>query len=138
MNDILIILHLLGFGAGAATSIGNFAVLNLIQAAPGDAPVLGKVPPVLARVGQVGLATLWITGLIMVWSIYGGPAVLDWAFWAKIACVVSLTGVVIVLDLTIRKVRSGDRTAAASLPLLGRIAAALLFLVVVFAVMAFH
>lgn len=138
MNDILLILHFFGFGAGMAASVGNFTILQLIQAAPGDAPVLGRVPPVLARVGQVGLAILWITGLIMVWSIYGGPQLLAWPFWAKIVCVVGLTAVAAYLDLTVKKVRAGDRSAAAMLPLFGRIAAGLLFLIVVFAVLAFH
>lgn len=138
VNDILLILHFFAFGAGMAAAVGNFTILQLIQAAPGDAPVLGRVPPVLARVGQVGLAVLWITGLIMVWSIYGGPQLLSWAFWAKIACVVGLTAVAAYVDLTAKKVRAGDRNAAAMLPLFGRISAGLLFLVVVFAVLAFH
>jgi len=138
VNDILLILHLLGFGAGFATSVGNFTIMQLIQASPGDAPILTKVPPRLARVGQVGLAVLWVTGLIMVWSIYGGPQLLSWAFWVKLACVVALTGVAIFLDLTLRRVRAGDRAAAANLPLFGRIAGILLLLIVIFAVLAFH
>jgi hypothetical protein len=138
MNEILLILHFFGFGAGMAASVGNFTVMQLIQASPGDAPVLSKVPPVLARAGQVGLGLLWLTGLIMVWSIYGGPGGLDWAFWVKIVCVVLLTAVVVYLDLTIRKVRAGDTAAAAQLPLFGRVAAGLLVLIVIFAVIAFH
>jgi hypothetical protein len=138
MNYILLILHFLGFGAGMAASVGNFSIQQLMAASPGDRPALAKVPPVLARVGQVGLALLWVTGLIMVWSIWGGPGALGWAFWLKIACVVLLTAVVVYLDLQIRKVKQGDTSAAVVLPLFGRIAAALLFLVVVFAVVAFH
>lgn len=138
MNEILLILHFFGLGAGFASSIGNFTVMQLIQASPGDAPVLGKVPPVLARVGQVGLGLLWVTGLIMVWSRYGGPGNLDWAFWLKIVCVILLTGLAIFLDLTVRRVRAGDMAAAAQLPLFGRIGAGLLVLIVIFAVIAFH
>lgn len=138
MNEILLILHFFGFGAGVAASVGNFTIMQLIQASPGDAPVLGKVPPALARVGQVGLALLWITGVIMVWSVWGGPGNLDWAFWVKLVCVVLLTGMAIYLDMTIRKVRAGDAAAAARLPLFGWIAAGLLVLIVVFAVIAFN
>ncbi|MCR4283002.1 MAG: hypothetical protein NUV72_08265 [Bauldia sp.] len=138
MNEILLILHFFGLGAGFASSIGNFTVMQLIQASPGDAPVLGKVPPVLARVGQVGLGLLWVTGLIMVWSRYGGPGNLDWAFWLKIVCVILLTGLAIFLDLTVKRVRAGDMAAAAQLPLFGRIGAGLLVLIVIFAVIAFH
>jgi hypothetical protein len=137
MNEILLILHFFGLGAGFASSIGNFTVVQLIQAAPGDAPVLGKVQPVLARVGQVGLGTLWVTGLILVWSKYGGPQNLDWAFWLKIVCVVLLTALAVYLNMTVQKVRAGDRAAAAMLPLFGRIAGGLLVLIVIFAVIAF-
>jgi hypothetical protein len=138
MNEILLILHFFGLGAGFASSIGNFTVMQLIQASPGDRPVLSKVPPVLARVGQVGLGLLWLTGLVLIWTKYGGPGNLDWAFWIKIACVVALTAIVVYLDLTIKKVQAGDVAAAAQLPLFGRAAAGLLVLVVVFAVIAFN
>ena len=138
MNEILLILHFLGFGAGMASSVGNFTIMQLIQSSPGDAPVLTKVPPLLARIGQVGLGVLWITGIIMVWSVWGGPENLDWAFWVKFACVVLLTGVAVYLDLTVKKVRAGNVAAAAQLPLFGRIAAGLLLLIVIFAVIAFH
>ena len=138
MNEILLILHFFGLGAGFAASIGNFTVMQLIQASPGDAPVLSKVPPVLARAGQVGLGLLWLTGLILVWTKYGGPGNLDWAFWIKIACVVALTAIAVYLDLTIKKVRAGDTAAAAQLPIFGRVAAGLLALIVIFAVLAFH
>ena len=138
MNEILLILHFFGLGAGFAASIGNFTVMQLIQSSPGDRPVLSKVPPVLARVGQVGLGLLWITGIIMVWSVWGGPGNLGWAFWVKLLCVVILTGIAIYLDMTIRRVRAGDMAAAAQLPLFGRIGGALLGLIVIFAVIAFH
>ena len=138
MNEILLILHFLGFGAGMAASVGNFTIMQLIQVSPGDAPVLTRVPPMLARVSQVGLGVLWITGIIMVWSVWGGPENLDWAFWVKVACVVLLTAVAVYLDLTAKKVRAGNVAAAAQLPLFGRIAAGLLLLIVIFAVIAFH
>jgi uncharacterized membrane protein len=138
MNEILLILHFLGFGAGMATSVGNFTIMQLIQSSPGDAPVLTKVPPLLARIGQVGLGVLWITGIIMVWSVWGGPESLPWAFWVKFACVVLLTAVAIYLDLTVKKVRAGNVAAAAQLPLFGRVAAGVLLLIVIFAVIAFH
>jgi uncharacterized membrane protein len=128
----------LAFGAGMASSVGNFTIMQIAQASPGDAPALRKVPPVLARVGQTGLIVLWITGLILVWSKFGGVEGLDWAFWAKLACVMALTALVAFMEMTMKKVRAGDSAAAAQLPLFGRIAAGLLLLIVIFAVVAFH
>ncbi len=66
MNEILLILHLFGFGAGMASSVGNFTIMQMIRAAPGDGMVLAKLSPVLGRVGQVGLGLLWLTGIILV------------------------------------------------------------------------
>jgi hypothetical protein len=138
MNDILFMLHLFGFGAAFASGVGNAVILQLVAAAPGDAPVLGKVPPRLARIGQIGLGFLWVTGVIMVWTKEGGPENLPWPFWVKFACVVAITVVVIMLSLLIRRMQNGDATARAQVPIYGRISGALLALIVIFAVLAFH
>ena len=137
MNEILLILHLFGFGAAIGASIGNFTILRLVSAAPGDAPVLGKVPPMLARVGQGGLGLLWLTGLIMVWSVYGGPSNLPGFFWVKFICVLGVTTGVVLLGLTLREIQGGNRAAAARLPLYGAVTTGLLVLVVIFAVVSF-
>ena len=137
MNQILIMLHFFGLGAGFAASIGNFTVLQLVRASPGDAPTLGKVTARLTRVGQTGLATLWLTGLLLVWTKYGGPAGVPGLFWAKLACVVVVTAGVVMLDLTLKRVRNGDAAAAARLPLFGATTSAFLVLTVIFAVLAF-
>jgi len=137
MNEILLMLHFFGLAAGFSAAIGNTVIMRLVAASPADAPVLGKVPPILARVGQVGLAVLWITGLILVWSKYGGPANLDWRFWVKFILVIGVTAGVVMFDLTLKKVRSGDQAAAARLPMYGGITGAMLVLVVIFAVLAF-
>lgn len=137
MNEILLILHLFGFAAAVGASIGNFTIMRLVGAAPGDAPVLGKVPPILSRVGQVGLGLLWLTGLIMVWSVFGGPQNLPATFWWKFACVLAVTAGVVLLGLTLKQVQSGNRAAAARLPILGMATTGFLVLVVIFAVFAF-
>jgi hypothetical protein len=138
MNAIFIMLHLFGFAAGFASSIGNIVILRLVAASPADGPVLRRVSPVLARIGQVGLALLWLTGLIMVWSIHGGPGNLDWAFWVKLALVIGVTVGMVLLDLTLKAVRAGNQDAAVRLPIYGGATSAMLILVVVFAVLAFH
>lgn len=137
MNATLLILHFFGLAAGFSASIGNFVVTRLVRSAPADAPVLGKVPPVLARIGKTGLALLWVTGIIMVWTIYGGPADLPAAFWIKMVFVVLATILVGVIDMTTRAVRAGDQAARARLPMLGAGTAVMVALAVVFAVIAF-
>jgi hypothetical protein len=143
MNTILLILHLLGLGAGFAVSIGNNLVMMLAaKAPPPEAAGLRRFPPIMARIGDVGLALLWITGLILLWTKYGGIAGVaalpnPEAFWAKIICVVLLTALVGMIHMTVAKIQRGDMSVAARMPIFGRIGAVLLLLIVIFAVMAF-
>jgi hypothetical protein len=136
MNAIMLMLHFFGLAAGFATGIGNAVVMQLSASSPADAPVLGKVPLVLARIGQVGLAVLWITGIILVW-IHGGPGAMPPMFWVKLALVVVFTVIVILMDMTGRRIAAGDKAAAARMPLYGRAGGAVAVLIVIFAVLAF-
>ena len=138
MNGILLILHLLGFGAAMSSSVGGFVILRLSRAAPADMAVLGKVPPVLIRVGQTGLGLLWLTGIIMVWTKFGGPENLPGLFWLKFICVLIVTVGVVMVSLTIKAIQSGDRAKVVRLPLYGAVNGAFLLLVVIFAVYAFN
>ena len=142
MNTILLVLHFLGFGAGFAVSVGNNLVMTLAaKAPPQEAAGLRRFPPVMSRVGDVGLALLWITGIVLLWTKYGGVdgiGALPWAFWAKIICVLLLTALVGLIHMTVAKINRGDMSGAARMPLIGRAGAVLLLLIVIFAVMAFE
>jgi uncharacterized membrane protein len=138
VNQILLILHLFGFGAGVAASIGNIVVTRLVAVSAGDAPVLNRIRPVMARVGHVGLALLWLTGAALIWSKWGGPSAVPALFWWKLALVVVLTGLIGYIDLTMRAVRQGNLTAAVRLPMLGMAGTVLLVLIVTIAVFAFN
>lgn len=137
MNEILLILHFFGLAAAAGASIANTVVLRQVMAAPGDAPVLGKVQLPLSRAGQVGLGLLWLTGLTMVWSRFGGPENLPWTFWIKFLCVLGVTGGVVMLDILAKRARAGDQGARGQLPIYGAATGSLLVLVVIFAVVTF-
>jgi len=141
MNTILLILHLLGFGAGFAVSVGNNVVMMLAaKAPPQEAAGLRRFPPFMTRVGDVGLALLWITGVALLWTKYGGAdgiAALPWPFWAKIICVILLTALVGLIHMTVARIQRGDMSVAARMPIFGRVGAVLLLLIVIFAVMAF-
>ncbi len=90
----------------------------------------------LLRSGQVGLGLLWLTGIIMVWTMFGGPGNLPPTFWIKFVLVLAVTAMVALLSITVRRVQGGDRSAAARLPLYGGVSGALLLLTVIFAVVA--
>lgn len=141
MNTILLILHFLGLGAGFAVSVGNNVVMMLAaKAPPQEAAGLRRFPPFMTRVGDIAIALLWITGIALLWTKYGGAdgiAALPWAFWAKITCVVLLTALVGMIHMTLARIRRGDMSVAARMPIFGRVGAVLLLLIVIFAVMAF-
>lgn len=138
MNAFIYLLHILGLVIGVGSTVGNFAVIYVIRSSPGDAATLRKLQVPLARIGQTGLALLWVTGLILVWSVYGGPGNLPALFWWKFVCVLIVTGLVVALDLTAKQVRMGNTALAARLPTLGGVNAIFLLLVIIFAVFAFY
>jgi hypothetical protein len=71
--QILLILHFLGLAMGFSTNFASFVMLGLIaKAAPQERAVLGRFPPIMSRVGEIGLALLWATGLLLVWAQWGG------------------------------------------------------------------
>ena len=138
MQDILLILHFLGLGGGAASVIAGPLLRWQIAAVPGDAPALAKLQPIFSRVGQVGLAILLITGPWMLFTTHGGGAGLPWTFWVKLLCVVAVAAGVIMLDLSGRQARAGNTVARARLPMIGAITTVFLLLVIIFAVLTFH
>lgn len=141
MNTVLLILHFLGLGAGFAASIGNNLVIMLVAKAPPDeAAGLRRFPMAMLPISDIGLVFLWITGIIMLWTKYGGVdgfGALPWSFWAKIVCVVLLTGMIGMVHMAVGRMKRGDMSVAGRLPVYGRIGAVLLLLIVIFAVMAF-
>jgi len=138
MNEVLLILHFIGLGMGSTAAIGNFIIMTLIQKSPMDAPILGRFPPIAAKVGGTGLVILWITGPIMIYTKFdGGWEAMPWSFWAKIAFVVLLTIMVGLLDMTLSQIRKGNLAVAARLPIYGRIASISLLVIIIFAVITF-
>jgi hypothetical protein len=137
VNEILLMLHFFGLGAGFAAAVGNPIVMRAVAASPADAPALGKVQPMLARAGQVGLGLLWFSGLILVWSKWGGVGAMPWMFWVKILAVIGVTAAVVMLARLAPRARAGDAGARALLPMVGAASGVCLALVVIFAVLAF-
>ena len=135
---VLLFLHFLGLALGFTVGFSNIVMSRLIAvAAPADKAVLGRFPPAVSQLGRVGLALLWITGLAMVYTRFGGIRYLPWTFQAKLTAVVLLTLTTEYIHLLQRRVRNGDLAAAARIEAPGK--ASLLFglLAVLFAVLTF-
>jgi len=141
LNNILFILHLLGLAMGLSASFSNMVMAALIaKAAPGEKQVLGRFPPAMMRVGASGLALLWITGLSMLFTRWGGFANLGnmpWTFHLKLALVVILSGIIGYIQTLVRRMQNGDVAAGATIPIVGRIAFLLVLAIVTCAVFTF-
>lgn len=141
LNNILFILHLLGLAMGLSASFGNMVMAGLIaKAAPGEKPVLGRFPPAISRVGASGLALLWITGLTMLFTRWGGFANLGnmpWTFHLKLTLVVILSGLIGYIQTLLKRMQKGDAAAAATIPTVGRVAFILVLAIVTCAVFTF-
>jgi hypothetical protein len=139
LTQLLLVLHFLGLAMGLSASIANFVMMGVIaKAAPAERPVLGRFLPAMSRVGRVGLVLLWLTGLTLLYTRWGGFGFVPWQFHVKLTAVVVLTVIVGYMHLLERKIRTGDTSAAARMPTLGRIGSAFALVAIIFAVLAFN
>lgn len=139
MNAVLLVLHFFGLGACFVDGFGGFLLQTVINKSPAaDAAALSRAQRPLALFGDAGLALLWVTGLILVYSRWHGFAFLPSLFWWKLAAVVAMTGMVGVVHMTRAGARRGDVVAIGRLPIFGRLATTFLLIALVLAVAAFH
>lgn len=138
MNEALLFLHffglILGSGPGAAM---NVIVRRAATAPPEQAQALRALGPVLANVSAIGIAILWITGLLLVWTKWDGFGNLPSYFWIKLLFVVLVTIFAGLTHMTYGQVRRGDTAAAARLAIFGPATGVSALLAVLFAVIAF-
>lgn len=138
INQALIALHFIGLALGFSVSIANGAMGALIaRSTPDERMVLGRFPPMMSRIGKIGLALLWITGGILVETRWGGFATLPWQFDVKLTAVVLLTIAVIYIHIQEARIRRGDASAAARIQTAGKIAALFALTATIFAVLTF-
>lgn len=139
--NLLLILHFFGLAMGLAVPFSNMVMMGLMsKASAPDQSVLARFPPAMSRVGDIGLALLWISGLGMLFYRYGGfegLAGLGWTLHVKLTAVVILSGLVGYMHTLMRKARNGDAAAAAMMPKVGRAMFLMAVTAVVFAVATF-
>ena len=138
MNQVLLFLHFFGLMLGATGGYGSALIMRQARTAgPEAAGTLRGLGPMLANVAATGVAVMWVTGVILVWTRWGGPGNLPKLFWLKFAFVLALTAITVVIHMTYAEVRRGNVTAAARLPKLGPMAGASALLAVLTAVFTF-
>ena len=139
MNAALLFLHLVGLMLGAAGGFASAVIMRRALVLPADeARAVRGLGPILANVSLTGLVVMWVTGLFLVWSKWGGIASLPDMFWVKAIFILSLTAVVGLIHMTYSEIRKGNPAAAAKLPKFGPMAGVSALLAVLFAVLAFN
>jgi hypothetical protein len=139
MNEALLFLHFVGLMLGAAGGFASAIVMRRALVLPVDeAKVLRGLGPTLAKVSASGVAVLWVTGLIMVWTKWDGFGSLPQMFWVKAVFILSLTVMTALIQMTYAEIRKGNVASAARLPKLGPMAGVSALLAALFAVLAFN
>jgi len=138
----LLVLHFLGLAMGLSVSFSNMVMGAIIaKAQPAEKPVLGRFPPMMSRVGNIGLAFLWLSGLGLLqikWGGFANMGSLPWQFHAKLLLVVILSGLVGFLQAQARKLTPGDTAGMARLQMFGKVAFVTAVTIVILAVWAFE
>ena len=143
LNQVLLILHFLGLAMGLSVPFSMIVMSRLItKASPAEVTVLLRFPPMISRVGSIGLALLWVTGLSMLFNKWGGFAGIrnmPWpaGFQVKLTLVIILSGMVGFLQMLERRLAKGDRSAFSTMQKLGPVTFLLAITIIVFAVLAF-
>jgi hypothetical protein len=139
MNETLLFLHFVGLMLGAAGGFASAVIMRRALVIPaGEAKVVRGLGPLLATVSAIGLALLWVSGLLLVWVKWDGFASLPQLFWVKAIFILSLTLVIGLIHMTYGEIRKGNVAVAARLPKLGPLVGLSSLLAVLFAVLAFH
>jgi hypothetical protein len=139
MNEALLFLHFVGLMLGAAGGFASAIIMRRALALPADdAKALRGLGPILSKVSAAGVAVLWVTGLIMVWTKWDGFGSLPQMFWVKAIFILSLTVMTALIQMTYAEIAKGNPAAAARLPRFGPMAGVSALLAVLFAVLAFN
>jgi hypothetical protein len=138
-THLLRFLHFVGLALGVGSGFAQIAVGILIGRATGpDRAVLIRMRPALGQMGGIGLGLLWITGLTLVFTRWGGFGSLPGVFHAKVTAVVLLTGMVGYSHRLLKQARLGDASAPGRLETAGKIMLLLSLTAVALAVYAFN
>jgi len=138
MNDFILFLHFVGLIIGAGGGLASSVLMRKAQSMPDEqAATIRRLGPLFANVTAIGVALLWITGLILVWSEWNGFANLPGLFWVKFVFILTLTVAIGLILWTYAEVRRGNTAATARLPFLGPAAGLSALFAVLFAAYAF-
>lgn len=109
--NLLIVVHLFGMVLciGSAVTVMRARPI-LTTASDEQKQALHKVGQVLGENGMIGLALLWITGMLLLWLGYRGPEMFNMWFVGKLVLAVALTVCVFLTSSTALRMHGGDKS----------------------------
>lgn len=139
LNYALLWVHLVALAAGGAATFGIPVVAARIAGSSADTrPVLFAIVNGISRVARIAMVALLITGPLLVWLKYGGIEGFNFWFWAKMALVALLLGLVIFSGVNGKRAQGGDMAAAKRGPQIGMASMFTFLLIVATAILAFE
>jgi hypothetical protein len=135
---ILFIVHIVAFIVGGANAV-VMPVLGPRLAAAGP-EVRGSLMPVaehLSRMGKYAMATLLVSGVLVLWLKWNWTVPNLW-FWVKMAGVAAMLVFIGLNEVNTKKARGGDAGAGKRAAQFGQMTAIAFLVVVVAAVFAFN
>jgi len=139
MVIILKIVHFLSLAVAVGGGVSSAVVgARMAKVEASVRPTLVSIQATIGKLGLGALVLLWLTGVALTYFYYDGWNNLPPSFWLKIIFVVILTGLSVRMNMkTGAATGSSDKVPNNSRALLGQMAAASSFLIVIFATIAF-
>jgi hypothetical protein len=139
LYEFAVLVHFLGLAMGFSVTFAN--IVMAILAAKSDAadrPALRRFPPMMSKVGYIGIALLWASGIYLIRPMWTGFGELQWELQAKLISVVLLTLSVLYIATQEPRAKGGDAGAAKRIEGVAKATALFALSALVFAVMAFR
>jgi putative membrane protein len=137
---ILFIVHIVAFIAGGANSV-VMPIIGMKLAAPTATPdiraTLGDIALRLSTIGKYAMATLLITGVLVLWLKWDWVVPNNW-FWAKMFFIVLMLVFIGINEGLGKRARAGDMEAGRRAGRFGQLTALAFLGVIVSAVFAFN
>jgi hypothetical protein len=140
METVLLTIHFLslavGIGGGVSSAIAG---ATFADAEPPVAPAIGKLVSKIGDAGFGALVLLWLTGIILVFTEYGGFGALPGSFSVKMIGVLGLTGAVVAMQIVKRTaLKAGHPPDPGRMKTLGQIALVSAIFTIVMAIVTFE
>lgn len=139
MRETMLILHFIGLSMGLGTSFAHaFLGIATAKMSPDEATRFRVHSLVLSTMGNVGIALLVVSGLYLItpfWPVLTSMPLL----MAKLVLVVILIVLITIINLWVRKARSGDADVyLRKMGLIGRMTLVVALTIVILAVHVFE